>query len=68
MYAIAKFLESIEKSGYAVAVTRLDLHRRSGEQDSYDVDLGVSAYDRAPDATPPPPAAGAASAGGGSKP
>ena len=65
MYAIAKFLESIEKSGYAVAITRLDIHKRSGEQDSYDVDLGVSAYDRAPDATPPAPAS---SAGGGGKP
>jgi general secretion pathway protein M len=61
MYAIAKFLESIEKSGYAVAITRLDVHKRSGEQDSYDVDLGVSAYDRAPD---PTPAAPASSAGG----
>ena len=64
MYAIAKFLESIEKSGYAVAITRLDIHRRSGEQDSYDVDLGVSAYDRAPDATPAAPASSA----GGAKP
>jgi general secretion pathway protein M len=46
MGAIARFLESIEKSGMAVAVTRLNIHRRGGETDSYDVELGVSAYDR----------------------
>jgi general secretion pathway protein M len=63
MYAIAKFLESIETSGYAVAISRLDVHKRSGEPDSYDVDLGVSAYDRAPDAAPAAPASS-----GGAKP
>lgn len=61
MYEISKFLESLEKSGYPVAITRLDIHKRSGEQDSYDVDLGVSAYDRA--AEPVAPAAGASSGG-----
>jgi general secretion pathway protein M len=47
MLAIAKFLESIETSGYPVIVSRLDLRRRAGEPDSYDVEVGVSAYDRA---------------------
>jgi general secretion pathway protein M len=54
MLALSRFLESIEKSGYPVAVTRLDLRKRSGEPDSYDVGVGVSSYDRgdAPDAPP----------------
>lgn len=46
MLAIAKFLEGIEKSGNAVAVTRLNLRKRPGEPDAYDVEVGVSAYDR----------------------
>jgi general secretion pathway protein M len=46
MLALARFLESIEKSGYPVAVTRLSVRRRSGEPDSYDVDVGVASYDR----------------------
>ena len=46
MGAIARFLETIEKSGMAVAVTRTNIRKRSGEPDSYDVEIGVSAYDR----------------------
>jgi general secretion pathway protein M len=46
MYSIAKFLETLEKSGMAVAVTRLNIRKRTGEPDSYDVEVGVSAYDR----------------------
>jgi general secretion pathway protein M len=46
MYSIAKFVESIEKSGYPVAVSRLNIRKRSGEPDSYDVEIGVSAFDR----------------------
>jgi general secretion pathway protein M len=46
MLPLARFLESLEKSSYPVAVTRLDLRKRSGEPDSYDVEVGVSAYDR----------------------
>jgi general secretion pathway protein M len=55
MLALARFLESIEKSGYPVAVTRLNVRKRSGEADSYDVEVGVSSYDRndaAPSAAP----------------
>ena len=58
MAAIAKFLETIEKSGYPVSVTRLNIRKRAGEPDSYDVEVGVSAYDR----TEPTPASGAAAA------
>ena len=43
---ISKFIESLERSGTPIAVTRLNMRRRTGEQDSYDVELGVSAYDR----------------------
>jgi general secretion pathway protein M len=46
MYPIAKFLESLEKSGYPIDVSRLNIRRRVGEPDSYDVEVGVSAYDR----------------------
>jgi len=53
MLPLARFIESIEKSGYPVAVTRLDLRKRSGENDSYDVEFGASSYDR----TEPSPAA-----------
>lgn len=54
MGPIAKFLEAIEKSGYPVAVSRLNVRKRAGEPDSYDVEIGVSAYDRAEPATPSP--------------
>lgn len=46
MLPIARFLESIEKSGYPIAVTRLNVRKRSGESDSYDVEIGASSYDR----------------------
>jgi general secretion pathway protein M len=46
MLALARFIEALEKSGYPVALTRMSLHKRSGEADSYDVAVGVSAYDR----------------------
>ncbi len=46
MLAIAKFLESIENSHFPVAVSRLNLRKRSGEPDSYDCEVGISAFDR----------------------
>lgn len=39
-------LEGIEQSGYPLTVSRLNLRRRGGEPDAYDVELGVSAFDR----------------------
>jgi general secretion pathway protein M len=54
MYPIAKFLESVEASGYPVSVSRLDIRKRAGEPDSYDVEIGISAYDRVEGATPSP--------------
>ena len=55
MLALAKFFESIEKSGYPVAVTRLNIRKRNGENDAYDIETAVSSYDRnevAPAASP----------------
>jgi general secretion pathway protein M len=46
MYAIAKFLEGLEKTGYPIDVSRLNIRKRTGEPDAYDVEVGVSAYDR----------------------
>ena len=53
MLAIAKFLEALEKSQYPVSVSRLDIRKRTGEPDSYDVEVGVSAYDRQESAPAP---------------
>ena len=58
MLPIAKFLESIEASGYPVIVSQIDLRRRAGEPDSYDVEVTVSAYDRTEGAAPAPSSGG----------
>lgn len=50
MLGVAKTLEKIETSGHPVSVTRLNIKPRANEPDSYEVELGVSAYDRKPDA------------------
>jgi general secretion pathway protein M len=62
---IARFLESLERSEYPISVTRLNIRKRSGENDSYGpIEVGVSSYDRnAPTAA----AAPAASASSGKK-
>ena len=43
---ILLMLEGVEQSGYPLTVQRLNLRKRGGEPDAYDVELGVSAYDR----------------------
>jgi general secretion pathway protein M len=53
MFAIAKFLEKIEQSKLPVAVSRLNVRKRSGEPDSYDCEVGISAYDRTEQAPTP---------------
>jgi general secretion pathway protein M len=65
MLALAKTLEKIEQSGYPVAVSRLNIKPRSGEPDSYEVELAVSAFDRKADA---PAGAGSASPGASASP
>lgn len=62
LLALSKFIESLEQSGSPIAVTRLNLRRRMGEQDSYDVELGVSAWDRAEQPTAAPAASASATA------
>ncbi len=59
MLPLSLFLESIEKSGYPVAVTRLNIRKRSGENDAFDVEVGVASYDRTEPAAAPQPAGSA---------
>ena len=59
MLALSRFLETMEKSGFPVVVSRLNIRKRTGEADSYDVEVGVSSYDRSEPA-PAPAAAGSA--------
>jgi general secretion pathway protein M len=59
MLALARFLESIEKSGYPVGISRLNIRKRSGEPDSYDVEVGVASYDRVAPVASDMPAASA---------
>jgi general secretion pathway protein M len=59
MLALARFLEDIEKSGFPLSVSRLNVRKRTGENDSYDVEASVSAYDRAELAPAAPPAGSA---------
>ena len=56
--SIAKFMEAIEKSNYPVDISRLNIRKRAGEPDSYDVEIGVSAFDRTETPTPAPASAG----------
>ncbi len=58
MLSIARLLESFERSGNPVTVSRLNIRKRSAEPDSWDLELGVSAYDRNEQKTPPPAASG----------
>ena len=62
MLPLAKMLEKIEQSGFAVVVSKLNIKPRAGEADSYEVELGVSAFDRKPDAPAPAPGGSASSA------
>jgi len=64
MLALSKTLEQIEQQRMPIAITRLNIRRRGGERDSYDVELGVSAFDRNETSKE---AAPASSATGGSK-
>jgi general secretion pathway protein M len=63
MLALAKMLEQLEQQGMPVSISRLNVRRRGGEKDSYDVELGLSAFDR----TEPSKAAPAPASSGGGK-
>jgi len=61
----ARFLEALEKSEHPISVTRLNIRKRAGENDSYGpVEIGVSAYDRNVPAPTPAPAGSADDAQG----
>ncbi len=49
LVGFSRMLESIEQSGYPIAVSRLNLKPRPGEPDSYDVEMGVSTFERKAD-------------------
>jgi len=59
MLAPTRFFEAIEQSGFPLAITRLDLRKRSGENDSFDIEVGVSSYERSDVQALPSPAASA---------
>ncbi len=46
MRAFVEMLQQIESSGHPVAVTRLNIKPRPSEPDQYEIEVGVSAYDR----------------------
>ena len=65
MAPVIKFMELLEKSEYPVSITRFNLRKRSGENDSYGpIEVGVSAYDRAAPVTTSSSPAGSSSAAG----
>ena len=47
MLKLAKFMEHIEQTGYPVRISSLNIRKRGPEPDMYDVDMTVSAFDRA---------------------
>jgi general secretion pathway protein M len=64
-FPLLKFLEKIEQSGFPVAITRLNVRKRGGDHDSFDIELGVSAYDRKEVAAAPATSGSASPAKGG---
>ncbi len=46
MLNLAKFMESIERSGYPVKISKLNIRRSGSTPDQYDVSMTVSAFDR----------------------
>jgi len=47
MLKLAKFMERIEQSGNPITISSLNIRKRGPEPDMYDVDMTVSAFDRA---------------------
>lgn len=46
MLPLVQMLESLENAGHPIVISRLNLRKRGQDPDSYDVELGVSAFDR----------------------
>ncbi|HYP98641.1 MAG TPA: hypothetical protein VER96_08205 [Polyangiaceae bacterium] len=53
MLKLAKFMERIEQSGNPIRISSLNIRKRGPEPDMYDVDMTVSAFDRAAAAEKP---------------
>ena len=66
MMQLAKTLEQLEQQRIPMSISRLNIRRRGGEKDSYDVELGISAFDRN-ESAPAPSAPAPGGASGGSK-
>ena len=66
-FPLMKFLEKIEQSGFPVAITRLNVRKRGGDHDSFDIELGVSAYDRKEVIAAPATSSSAGAGGSGGK-
>jgi len=47
MLKLVKFMERIEQSGNPIRISSLNIRKRGPEPDMYDVDMTVSAFDRA---------------------
>ncbi len=50
MYGISKMLERLVSGGYPVSISRLSIKPRAGEPDAYDVEIGISTFERKNDA------------------
>lgn len=46
MYNFVKFMESIAQSPHPVSISRLSINKRGSEEDSFDIQMTVSAFDR----------------------
>jgi general secretion pathway protein M len=46
MLKLIHLMEGIEKSGFPVTLSSLNIRKRASEPDSFDVDMVVSAFDR----------------------
>jgi hypothetical protein len=56
MLKLAHFMERIEQSGNPIRISSLNIRKRGPEPDMYDVDMTVSAFDRAAAEKPKKPA------------
>lgn len=54
LLALVRTLEKLVSAAHPVAITTLEIKKRSGAPDTFDVELGVSAYDRKEPAAKPP--------------
>lgn len=53
MLKLAKFMDRIENSGYAVSISKLNIKKRGTKPDEFDAEMEVSAFDREADKKPP---------------